>query len=82
MRVCVYLIYFLFFCFAFKRMAEQREKKKEKNEFNSTVTLVLVTGTHTTVNSTTIRNQTRVKPFTSTMLLHNNSLKYIRIMKT
>ena len=63
-----------------RKNRREEEKKRDRVQFNG-YTLVLVTGTNTSVNSTTTRNQTRVKPLISTMLLHNNSLKYIRDYK-
>lgn len=68
----------------------QKRKKEEEKKFSSTVTVVLVAGTDVrptvNVNSTDISktalstplNQTRVKAVTATMLLHNNSLKYVQ----
>jgi hypothetical protein len=73
----------------FKSIKYTTEKEK-KIEFN-TVTIVVVDGTdarqNASVNSTTrtktatstIHNPTRVKANTAaTMLLHNNSLKYVQ----
>jgi len=71
----------------FNSIKHTRQEKKKK--LSSTVTLVLVdetdarqnvsvnSKTSTKTGTSTVLNPTRIKETTSTMLLHNNSLKYI-----
>lgn len=71
-------------------MCDRIRKKGEKKKFSSTVTIVLVAGTDVrpTINVNSMNtsktvlspllNQTRVKAVIPTMLLHNNSLKYVQ----